>query len=141
MESEKRPWVGIGVMIMNDEGKILLAQRKQSHGTGEYCFPGGHQRFGETIFESAKREIKEETSLDINAFEIISLADEMRYIESDGKHYVNIGVKGKYTGGEPKNMEPEKNTDWQWFSLDNLPENLFEGTEITLNNYKTGKMH
>lgn len=104
-------------------------------------FPGGHQEFGERLFETAKREVKEETGLDIDEFELISVADEMRYIKSDGKHYLNIGIKGKYKGGEPKVMEPEKLKEWRWVSLENLPDNLFEGTELVINNFKKGKIY
>jgi hypothetical protein len=65
----------------------------------------------------------------------------MRYIASDGKHYANIAFKAKYNGGEPKIVEPEKWKEWKWVSLDNLPENLFEGTEMVLNNFKRGKIY
>jgi len=135
------PRIGIGVMIQNERGEVLLGLRKGSHGEGEWSFPGGHLEFGEKIFETAKREVKEEVDLDVNEFEIISVADEMRYIESDGKHYVNIGILAKYEGGEPKVSEPDKCEKWEWFSLDDLPNKLFEGTELTIGNYKKGKIH
>ena len=65
MSDKKFPKIGIGVMIENDEGDVILGLRKGSHGEGEWCFPGGHLDFGETIFEAAKREVKEETGLDV----------------------------------------------------------------------------
>ena len=122
-------------MIQNDKSEVLIGQRIKSHGTGEWSFPGGHLEFGETLFDCAKREVMEETGLETNQFELISIADEMRYIESDNKHYVNIGIKADYAGGEPKNLEPEKCSGWGWFSLDNLPSPLFEGTELVINNF------
>ena len=100
-EDKEYPKVGIGVMIQNKKGEVLLGLRKGSHGSGEWSFPGGHLEMSETIFETAKRETKEETNLDINKFELISVADELRYLKSDGKHYLNIGMKGFYEGGEP----------------------------------------
>ena len=65
----------------------------------------------------------------------------MRYIETDGKHYLNIGVKGTYKGGEPKVMEPEKCKEWKWVSLEELPDNLFEGTELVINNFKKSSIY
>ena len=115
--------------------------RKGSHGEGEWAFPGGHLEMGEKIFETAKREVKEEAGLNVNEFEIISVADEMRYLETDGRHYVNIGVLAKYEGGEPKVAEPEKCEKWEWFSLDDLPEKMLEGTELTIKNYNRGKIY
>jgi len=135
-EDKKYPKVGIGVMIQNEKGEVLLGLRKGSHGSGEWSFPGGHLEMGETILETAKRETKEETNLDINEFELISVADEMRYLKSDGKHYLNIGVKALYEGGSPVVMEVDKFEKWGWFNLDNLPPNLFEGTELVINNFK-----
>lgn len=140
-ENKKYPRVGIGVMIQNEMGEVLLGLRQGSHGAGEWSFPGGHLEFGEKIFETAKREVKEEVDLDIGEFKLISVADEMRYIESDGKHYLNIGIKGKYNGGEPRVMEQDKCKEWKWVSLDNLPDNLFEGTELVINNFKKGKIY
>jgi len=135
-EDKKYPRVGLGVMIQNNEGLVLLGLRKGSHGAGEWSFPGGHLEMGETILETAKRETKEETNLDINKFELISVADEMRYLTSDGKHYLNIGVKGLYEGGKLVVMEPDKCEKWEWFNINDLPTNLFEGTELVINNFK-----
>ena len=140
-DNKKYLRVGIGVMIQNEKGEMLLGLRQNSHGAGEWSFPGGHQDFGERIFETAKREVKEEVGLEVDEFELISVADEMRYIKTDGKHYLNIGVKGTYKGGEPKVMEPDKCKEWKWVSLDNLPDNLFEGTELVINNFKKGTIY
>ena len=87
MSDKKYPKVGVGVMIQNEKGQVLLGLRKGSHGEGEWNFPGGHLEFGETVFETARREVKEESGLDGDPFALISVADEMRYIESDDKHF------------------------------------------------------
>ncbi len=141
MENKKYPKVGICVMIQNDKGQVLLGLRKGSHGEGEWAFPGGHLEFGETVFETAVREVKEETNLDVKPVAIISVADEMRYIKTDDKHYLNIGVKADYQGGEPKIMEPDKCTKWEWFDLNNLPDKMLEGTDLTLKNFKANKIY
>jgi 8-oxo-dGTP diphosphatase len=135
---EKRPNVGIGVMILNEKNEVLLGLRQGAHGAGEWSFPGGHLEFGERFFETAKREALEECGLEVDEFELVSVADEMRYIKSDGKQYLNLGIKAKYKGGEPRVLEPDKCVEWRWFSLDCLPDKLFEGTQLTLNNFKRG---
>jgi 8-oxo-dGTP diphosphatase len=130
-----RPRVGIGVMILNEQNEVLLGLRIASHGSGEWAFPGGHLEFGETVFETAKRETKEETDLDIDSFELVSVCDELRYIETNHKHYLNVSVLGHYKSGEAKVMEPYKCKEWKWFPLTALPEKLFESTATTLQNY------
>ncbi len=133
-----RPRVGIGVLIKNVDGHILLGLRKGSHGEGEWSFPGGHLEFGETIFETAKREVREETGLNVEKLQLISVADEMRYIKTDNKHYLNIGILAEYMGGDPQVMEPEKCEEWRWFPIDDLPNNMLEGNQMVIRNYKTG---
>lgn len=137
---KKYPKIGVGVMIMRDN-KVLLGLRQGSHGAGEWSFPGGHLEWGESIFQTAIRESKEECGLDVSDLELISVADEMRYLKSDDKHYINIGVKANPSVGEPKLMEPDKCLEWQWFDLNDLPDRIFEGTELTLTNYKNKTLY
>ena len=58
------PRVGLGIIIVNKEGNILIGKRKGSHAQ-KYSIPGGHLDLGETFEQGAIREIKEETNLDI----------------------------------------------------------------------------
>lgn len=141
MLNKKYPRVGIGVMIQNEKGEVLMGLRHGSHGEGEWSFPGGHLEWGETVFETAKREVKEETCLDVNKFKLIAVVDELRYIKTDNKHYLNIGVKAEYQGGDPKIIEPEKCKEWRWFSLDDLPDKLLEGAELEIRNFKSGEIY
>lgn len=134
----ERPKIGIGVMILNERAEMLLGQRSGAHGAGEWAFPGGHLEFGCTIFKSAADEVFEETGLVIARYTLISLAEEMRYIASDGKHYLNIGVLGYYDGGDPRVMEPHKCREWRWFADDALPSPLMESTELMLEAYRKG---
>lgn len=137
---EKRPQVGLGILIQNDKKEVLLGRRKGSHGAGEWAFPGGHLEFGETIFETARREIAEETGLTAGNMELISVSDEMRYITSDGKHYLNLGIRAE-CDGEPKVLELHKCEEWEWFSLDNLPENIYEGTGLIIKALTSGTVY
>ena len=57
MKNEK----SCGCIIVNDE-KILLVEQVNS---GTYNFPKGHMNPGETEIETAIREVKEETNLDV----------------------------------------------------------------------------
>lgn len=142
MESiPNRPRVGVGIMIENELGEVLIGLRKSSHGAGEWAFPGGHLEFGETIFETAKREVEEETGLCVEECELVSVADERRYLVSHGKHYLNLGVKAVYKGGEPRVMEPESFVCWKWFAQSDLPTPLFEATQLILKNVQDKKIY
>lgn len=135
MDEQKRPNVGIGVMIIRD-GKVLLSQRRGSHGKDEWQFPGGHLEFGESFEQCAKRESKEEADIEIENVRFSFLANVKKY---EKKHYVQVGLAADYKSGEIKNMEPDRMGEWRWYNLDNLPSPMFEMCRLGIEAYKTGK--
>jgi len=58
--------VGSAVILENEKGEILLIKRKYNPAKGRWVLPGGGIKFGENSKETAKRELKEETGLDIS---------------------------------------------------------------------------
>lgn len=54
--------VGVGVLVVKGN-KVLLGKRKNAHGADEYGGPGGHLEYGETIEQTALREIGEECGI------------------------------------------------------------------------------
>jgi 8-oxo-dGTP diphosphatase len=129
------PKVGVGVMVMQD-GKVLLGKRKGAHGEGEYSFPGGHLEFGESFEACAKREVKEETGIEIMNIRFLFLMNLTHY---SSKHYAHIGLIADWSNGVPKILEPTKSEQWHWYSLDHLPEPLFETVPRSVVSYKTGQ--
>ena len=133
--------VGIGVMIL-DGNKILLGHRsKNRKDTGGFyevdCWtvPGGKQEYNETFLEGAKREVKEETNLDVDELELFNASDD---IQSD-RHYITLQVIAKKHSGKLKIMEPTKEDDWQWFDLDDLPEKLYSPSRKFIEKYLATK--
>jgi len=63
MPDQKFPEPTVGALILNKKGKIFLM--KSHKWRGKYVLPGGHIELGEKMTEALKREIKEETGLDI----------------------------------------------------------------------------
>lgn len=126
--------VGIGILVFR-EGKVLLGKRNNTHGSGEYAFPGGHLEFGESFEDCAKRECMEEAGIEITSVRFIRLSNMKKY----GKHYVDIGLAADWKSGEVKVMEPNKITDWDWYETDNLPKPLFGLIEQTIEALKSGQ--
>lgn len=132
MEEQNKPKVGIGVMIFKDN-KILLSKRKSSHGEGEYAFPGGHLEYMESFSDCAIREIDEECGINVKNLKFQFLANVKKY---NPKHYVHIGLIAEWESGEPIILEPLKSESWGWYSLDNLPDPLFETCKLAIDSYR-----
>lgn len=137
---KQKPGVGVGVMILKDN-KVLLGKRNDDaekagselHGEGTWTMPGGKLDFQELLVDCAFREALEETGIKINKdkLEILSVQDD---IVSD-KHFVTIGFLCQDFEGEPRVMEPDEITEWQWFSLDALPVKVFLPSLKMVNKY------
>ena len=67
-------YVGVGVVVQNKQGKVLLGKRhpdaKSPIDTWEWQFPGGMLAYGESCEECAVREVKERTGLEIKDPEV-----------------------------------------------------------------------
>ena len=126
------PRVGIGVLIFNNKS-ILLGKRLLKHGSSSWAPPGGHLEFGETFEECAIREVKEETGLEITSPKMIAVTNDI--FPDDNKHYVSIFLRTKYDHKqEIQNREPDKILLWDWFDIDQLPDNLFLPLQNLLKN-------
>ena len=112
-DSRNRPKVGIGVIIVNHEGKVLIGKRIGNHAP-YYSIPGGNLELGETFEEGATREIKEETDLDIKKPEVLAVTNNLETYRDEGLHYISIILLVQDFSGELKNMEPEKCDGWLW---------------------------
>jgi len=122
-------------MVMKD-GKVLLGKRKSSHGSGEYAWPGGHMEYLESFEECAKREVKEETGVEIKNIRFLRLYNLKEY---KPKHYVDIGLIAEWKSGSPKVLEPDKCESWGWYELEKLPKPLFATLPSYFEAYRTGK--
>lgn len=127
--------VGVGVLVIKD-GKVLLGKRKGSHGADEYGGPGGHVEYGETLEQTALREIAEECGIRVKDLHVQCVSDLLTYLP---KHYVDVGFVATWAGGEPQVLEPHKLESWGWYDIDNLPDNLFGCVSGYIEAYKTGR--
>ncbi|MBI4999432.1 NUDIX domain-containing protein [Candidatus Gottesmanbacteria bacterium] len=133
---EERPLVGVGVMIIRNN-KVLLGRRRRAHGENTYGWCGGHLEYGETLEECAKREVKEESGLEITSLKFLCLSNMIAY----GKHYLDIEFLARVRKGEPKVLEPDKRENWGWYDLDKLPRPLFKVVKLAIKSYHTGQVY
>ena len=117
-----RPGVGVGVIVKKG-GNVLLLKRKNAHGEGTWCLPGGHMEYGETPEQTAIRETKEEVNLEISNAKVVGITND--FMPEYEKHYITIFVEAEFDDETTKIAEPDKISEMGWFDMGGLPEPLF----------------
>jgi 8-oxo-dGTP diphosphatase len=102
------PRIGVGAVVIKDD-KVLLVKRGISPSKGLWAIPGGNMNLGETLKETAEREIMEETGVSIEAGDPIYAFDV-------------IDLSAEYIKGEPRGADDALEARWcAWDELKNLP--------------------
>ena len=99
MTEHKLPRAVIGALIYNNMGEILIVQMKKWN--NKWTVPGGHIEWGESMEDAVRREVKEETGLELENIEYSGVQESIfssDYIE--GKHLIMLDFYCKLIGGE-----------------------------------------
>lgn len=97
----RAPIASVGAVVWKD-GRILLVKRGKEPFKGWWTVPGGAVELGETIYEAARREVREECNIDVEAERVLDAVDNV-VRDGEGRiryHYVIVDVLANYTGGE-----------------------------------------
>jgi len=68
------PRVGVGAIVIH-EGRVLLVRRGRAPALGLWSVPGGLVELGETTVDAARREVEEETGLDVRIAGLVGVLD------------------------------------------------------------------
>jgi len=113
--------VGATVLVYDNQGRILLQHRSD---TGTWGLPGGAMEPGETLEETARRELYEETGLEAHTFKLLGIFSGreffFEYPNGDQIHTVIVLYEATDVVGHPK-VYDEESLDLQYFSPDDLP--------------------
>ena len=116
---------GSVVIIKNREGKILL--QKRTHPKGRWGLPGGLMELGESTLQTAVREVREETSLEVGELKLFGVYSGEDYFctgESGDEWYVVvIAYTCEDFSGEPVISDGESE-ELRWFAPDEIPDSL-----------------
>jgi len=129
---------GCSVIIPDDQGRILLQKRTDGDW---WSLPAGGMEPGETPTQTAIREVREETGLEVELVQFLGLYSdpELCTVYPDGNRLQLVGAsfQGRITGGELIASNDET-AELRWFSPDALPENMTPLSRIRLRHYLAG---
>ena len=83
--------VGVGAVVVRD-GRALIVRRAHEPRKGEWSLPGGLLNLGESLVDGARREVKEETGLDVEVGPMIETFDRV-HRDAEGRvryHFVIV---------------------------------------------------
>lgn len=102
-EYPDRPIVGVGGVVIA-EGRVLLVRRGQPPMLGEWSIPGGMLEAGEPLAEGVRRELAEETGLDVRVGAFLDVFERID-LDAEGKtrhHYVVLDYLCEKLSGEAR---------------------------------------
>lgn len=129
------PRVGVGAVVFDQQGRILLVKRNSPPKLGYWTVPGGKQESKETLVQACTREVLEETGLSITVGPVVAVVERIQGIF----HYVIIDFLASLADhSENAPRHGGDVSDARWMDLDRLGDYaLVEGLEAILRNSKT----
>jgi 8-oxo-dGTP diphosphatase len=118
-EYPARPIVGIGIVVIKGN-TVLLVRRGKPPNIGAWTLPGGAQELGETTEEAARRELLEETGVEVGKLHFAATVDNIRHDETGRVrfHYTIIDFAARWVSGDP--VADTDVTEAVWAPLDAL---------------------
>jgi 8-oxo-dGTP diphosphatase len=115
-----RPIIGVGGIIFHED-QVLLIKRGMEPSLGQWSIPGGAVGVGETLEEAVRREILEETHLEVEVLTLAKVLDRI-FRDPDGRvayHYVLVDFLCRCKAGELRSDSDAQ--DARFVSLQDLP--------------------
>lgn len=112
-----RPVPVVRTIIQNARGEVLFLRRaRTAYGDGGWCLPGGKVDYGETVEQAARKELREETTLECRVARFLFHQDSLPP-EPGSMHCINFYFECEVAGD--LEMNPES-SDWAWIGPEDL---------------------
>ncbi|QFU94073.1 NUDIX domain-containing protein [Amycolatopsis sp. YIM 10] len=93
----------VTVVIRDDAGRVLLIHKIDND---RWALPGGGHDAGERITDTAVREVREETGLDVEIVRLIGTYTDPRHVmaydDGEVRQQFSLCFEGRWTGGQPR---------------------------------------
>lgn len=113
-EFPQQPMIGVGVVVLRAR-ETLLVRRSNPPRQAQWSLPGGLQELGETVFETARREVMEETGVAVRALGLIDVIDLIERDPKDGAiryHYTLVDLAASWLSGDAEARTDAADVAW-----------------------------
>lgn len=126
----------VNVVVLNDDGALLMIRRSDND---NWALPGGGLELGESIAETAVREVKEETGVDCEVTGLVGIYTDPKHIilytsNGEARQEFSILFTARATGGEPTPSAESKEV--RWTTASDLPTlTMHQSQRLRLDHY------
>jgi len=118
-EYPNKPVVAVGAVVLR-KNAVLLIKRAKEPNKGSWSLPGGRQEQGETIGQTAEREVLEETGVRVSSAGLVDIVDSITK-DKQGRiayHYALIEMLCHWRSGDP--VAGDDAIDARWVNLQEI---------------------
>ncbi len=127
-----RPSIVAAIIVQ--DGKVLMVRRRVREGTLSWQFPAGESESGETAEDTAIRETREETALDVAADKVLG----ERIHPATSRHMVYVACH--VTGGTARVADEDELAEVAWCGLNELRANVPTGLFPAVDEFLTATL-
>jgi len=106
--------------VRDEAGRILLARRAGEPDAGKWDLPGGFLEEGEHPLDALLRELREETSLELEPLELVAIEMDVYGDGLEAPSTLNLYWEARVLSGDPRPADDV--SELRWFAPDELPD-------------------
>ncbi len=137
-EYPAHPLVGVGALVHDGEGRVLLIKRRFEPNKGRWSLPGGLLETGETLVFAGRREVREELGVEIEVEELFQVSEEI-IKDAEGKtrfHFVLVDFLAKVSPNGATITLNDESDSFNWFEPEQVKAlDASENTRLIVRKY------
>lgn len=118
MPLPKTPSLVTDCVVFDADGRVLLVRRRNPPFAGSYALPGGFVEIGETVEDACRRELKEETGVDVGALSLVGVYSDPQ--RDPRGHTCSIAFQAQVEQAMPQAGDDAEAAQWiaEWSDLE-----------------------